>query len=268
MFANQIHVVFNAKEDKRITDPILKNPPNKLYYFTANIEATGQKDENMDYFQKNTKLLEKKIPTLEIIHRELDYTNYIQVIQEISKIIKDEREENENAEIYINVGTGSKITALASSEASKLWNCYIYYVFASKYDPSGEGPQHKGEMFIKEPITFPIKKPKPLYIKILKLFKNMLVEKYQGKEYDKSQGKYIFKKNFIDKLIEEAILQLEHENENERKRRASYYMKSKKYFEPLEDQLGYIEISDDKRNKKIRLTKTGKDILKIFKHLV
>ncbi|MGV9200407.1 MAG: DUF6293 family protein, partial [Promethearchaeia archaeon] len=139
LFASQIHIVFNAKEDKRITDPILKNPPNKLYYFTAYIEETGQKDENMEYFDKNTEILQKQIPTLKIIHRELDYTNYIHVIQEISKIIRDERAENGNSEIYINVGTGSKITSLASSEASKLWDCHIYYVFASKYDPSGEG---------------------------------------------------------------------------------------------------------------------------------
>ncbi|MGV9173204.1 MAG: DUF6293 family protein, partial [Promethearchaeia archaeon] len=238
------------------------------YYFTAYIEETGQKDENMEYFDKNTEILQKQIPTLKIIHRELDYTNYIHVIQEISKIIRDERAENGNSEIYINVGTGSKITSLASSEASKLWDCHIYYVFASKYDPSGEGPQHKGEMYVKTPITFPIKKPKPLYIEILKLIHNMIVEKYRGKEYDKSQRKFVYKKNFIDKLIEVNILQLDHKNKNKRKRRSSYYMKSKKYFEPLEKELGYINISDDRRNKKVRITDTGKEILQIFKYLI
>jgi len=30
----------------------------------------------------------------------------------------------------------------------------------------------------------------------------------------------------------------------------------------------YIKISDDKRNKKVYLTKVGKDILKIFKFLI
>lgn len=268
MFANNVHIVFNTKEDKRITDPILKSSPNKLYYFTARIEKTGQSDVNMEFFEKNINLLKKRIPTLDIIHKELDYTNYIEVIQAISRIIKEEREENDDADIYINVGTGSKITALASTEASKLWDCHIYYVYSSKYDPSGEGPQHKGEMYIKTPITFPIKKPEAIYIKVLKLIQRMITKKYKGKEYDQSQAKFVYKKNLIDELIEKNFLKLEHKNEDERKRRSSYYMKSKKFFDPLEKELSYIQISDDRRNKKVRLTPTGKQILQIFQYLI
>ncbi len=45
-------------------------------------------------------------------------------------------------------------------------------------------------------------------------------------------------------------------------------MKSTKFLEPLVNEMKYIKISDDKRNKKVYLTEVGKDILKIFKFLI
>lgn len=265
IFTKQIHIVFNSPETKRITEPLISHPPSILYYFTAFIKDTGQKDENINYLEENIEFLNEKLPQLDIVQKEVDYTNYIEVIQEISKIIKKEREENANCEIYINVGSGSKVTAIASIEASELWDCEIYYVYSTKYDPKGQGPEHKGEILIKEPLTFPIKKPKEIYINILKLIDKMINIRYNGKDYDKSKKKYIYKKNLVDKLYEEEILSLQSKNKDKRKLQASKYMKSKKYLNRLESDLNYINISDDKRNKKIYLTKTGKEVLNIFK---
>jgi len=203
---------------------------------------------------------------MEIIQKEVDYTDYIEVIQELSKIIRKEREENPNCKVYINVGSGSKITAIASVEASELWDCDIYYVYSTKYDPDGKGPEHKGKMMIKEPLTFPIKKPKQIYIDILRLIENMINQRYKDKIFNESHKKYIYKKNLVEELYVQKILTLQSKNKDERKLQASKYMKSKKYLNRLDSELNCINISDDKRNKKIYITKTGTEVLNIFKY--
>ncbi|MEJ2248317.1 MAG: DUF6293 family protein [Candidatus Lokiarchaeota archaeon] len=267
MFANKVHIVFNSNEEKRITEPILRHIPNKLYYFTAFIKDTGQKDENMEFFERNIKLLKEKIPSLEIIQDEIDYTNYIEIIQKISKIIKKETENGKESEIFINVSSGSKITAIASVEASKLWKCKIYYIYSTQYDPQGEGPAHKGKMIIKTPITFPTQKPDKIYIDILKLIDDMIKKRYKNKPYNKELGKFIYKKDLVENLFDNDLLTLLTKNKNDRKRQSSKYMKSRKYLEELEDILKCIRVSDERRNKKVFITETGQEVLKIFKFL-
>ncbi len=266
MFGKQIHIVYNSRENARITEPLLIHQPHKVYYFTAIIRETGQKDVNLSYFEENCKLLEKTLPNLKIIPKELDYTNYLEIIQELSKIIKKEREENPHSEIYINVSSGSKITAIASIEAGNLWDCNIYYVYSTEYNPSIEGPEHKGEMIIKTPMTFPIKKPKEIYIKILRLIHRLIEERYKDKKFDKNTPKFIYKKDLISKLFERKLITLQKKNKNERKLQASKYMKSQKYIDALKRELRYIKISNDKRNKKVFLTDFGKEVLEIFKY--
>jgi hypothetical protein len=208
------------------------------------------------------------LPQLEIIRKEVDYTNYIQIIQKLSKIIKDEREEDPNTRIFINVASGSKITAIASIEASKLWDCDVYYVYSTKYDPSGEGPVHKGEMKIKTPITFPIKKPDKKIIEILQFIQELIKERYKRKPSDESIRKFIYKKNLIEQLFDQKLITLINKNPEERKLQASKYMKARKYLKPMDQELDFIDISDDKRNKKVYLTDQGKELLQIFKYQI
>ncbi|MFW9882071.1 MAG: DUF6293 family protein [Candidatus Thorarchaeota archaeon] len=268
MFSPQIHITFNCEEEERITKPIIENPPNKLYIFIAFIKKSQEKDINMHFYEKNIKLLKEKIPLLEIITKEVDYTDYIEIIQELSKIIKSEREENANCKIFINVSTGSKMASLASAEASKLWNCELYYVHSSKYDPHGGGPRHKGEFYIFKPITFPIEKPKKTFIRTLKLIENLITRKYQDKIYDQTKEKFVYMKYLIQELEENGYIELDSKHKEPSSLKSALYMKSRNFLEPLVNELKYIKISDDKRNKKVYLAPIGKDILEIFKFLI
>ena len=159
----------------------------------------------MRYYDSNTEYLKNNIPNLEVEQREVDYTNYIEIIQEISKIVKQEREVNPNCKIYVNVSSGSKMTALASVEASKIWDLDIYYVYASEYDPDSNGPLHKGDMYMMIPITFPIEKPEKRIIQIIKLIDEMIDTKYSRKEYDQSKRKFMYKKDYKDESRTEEI---------------------------------------------------------------
>lgn len=258
MFEPQIHIVYNSEEEKRITDPLIQAKPNKLYYFKAdpNKQISAQKYEK--YFLKNYEILKKNIPGIEIVPKELNFTDYFQIIQEISGIIKEERENNENCKIYINIGAGSKLTAIASIEAAKIWNLKTYYVYSQEVHPE-KGPKHTGEMKIEYIEGFPIQKPPDVLIMVMKVIEEMM----EG-------GKtFVFKKYLLNKLKDKGLLQLITENPDSKKNKSSEYMAlNQRYLNPLEKQLKYIKISDDKRNKKITPTEEGKNILKIFKYFI
>lgn len=268
MFSSQVHVVFNSDEDSRITKPIINANPNKLYYFKAYIKATDQGDQNIEFYESNIKEFREKLPNLEIVEKTIDYTDYIEIIQELSKIIKNERANDPECKIYFNVGSGSKMTSLACSEAAKLWKCKIYYVHSTLYDPRGSGGAHKGKIIVKEPITFPIQKPDKEVIEMLKCLENSITERYEKKDINPDQ-KFIYKKELVDILEEKGFLNIESKNKNPRKYRSSLYMSfNHRVADKLEEEFNYIRISDDKRNQKVFITDTGEQILKIFRYLI
>ncbi|TXT67025.1 MAG: hypothetical protein BAJALOKI1v1_210027 [Promethearchaeota archaeon] len=266
LFEKQIHIIFNFKERLRVMGPLLQHQPHKLYYFTAIIKDPNQKEIHLSYFNQNCSELEQKLPNLEIFSKEIDYTDYFKIIQELSKIIKRERQENSNSKIFINISTGSHITTLASIEASKLWNCNIYYASSTEYRPYDEEFDHNGEIRVQTPLIFPIQKPKEKYIRILQLIEKMIEERDIQKDYNSSDHKFVYKKELILKLFETSLLALQKNNKNTRKRLASQYMKSQKYLQPMDKELKVIKISKEKRNKKIRLTDKGKNLLEIFRY--
>jgi hypothetical protein len=270
IFSPIVHIIFNCPETGRITEPILQNPPHKIYYFTAFIKKTKQKDVYLQYMEDNIKTIQTHIPAITIIQQPIDYVDYIEIIQQISKIVKKEREENPNVTIYINISSGSKITAIASIEAAKIWDLEDYYVYSSKYQYDG-GPMHTGDYYIEKPETFPTQRPDKNHIQTLKLIETMLIRKYNGKALleDKlvSDEKFVYFKELIRELEFANIIDLERKNKEASKQKSALYMKAKDFLDPLEKTLGYITISKDKRNRKVYLTNKGEILTKIFRYL-
>ncbi len=260
-----VHIVFNCRETDRLTSNILGNHPDVVYFFTAYIKATGQKDIYMDFYKKNKEILQKSIPSLRIITKELDYTNNIEIIQEISKVIKFERELNPNVSIHINVGTGSKITAIASYTASQLWNCNMHYLHSEKYDPEHEGPAHKGKIITTDLTIFPIIRPKKNLILCIRL----LADYFEKSRLCDKNDKFIYYKELVELLYNQGILIIKNKNSDERKfQQAKYMTAMKRYFIPLENKWDFIKVSDNSRNKKVYLSKKGKDIAEMFKYYI
>jgi len=258
IFEPQIHIVFNADEKERITFPIITSKPNKLYYFKADPSKLNAADMYESFYRKNFEVLKKEIPTLEIITNLIDYIDYFQIIQEISKVISNEREQNPNCKIYINISAGSKLTAIASIEAARIWDLETYYIYSQEISFGG-GPKHSGEMKILSIKGFPIQKPREDLIKVLKVIEKIMAG---GK-------KFVYKKYLLNVLKDEGLLQLITENPDLKKNKSSEYMAlNQRYLNPLEKAWKFIKISDDKRNKKIFLTDEGKEILKIFKYYI
>ena len=207
---------------------------------------------------KNT-LEENKI---EVVQKGVNIHDYIDVIQNISKVIKSERGNDPRTEIFINLSVGTKITAIAAMDACRFWDCIPYYVVPEHYISEKEVTKDtialsSGEMEIFEPPTFKLTKPQPILIEALKIIEE--------------KGTGIHKKEFRKKLLARNMLKIQKKYDNPRdpkKLSAEYMAMNQQFIFPLRNNWGYIEVSDAKRNQKITLTDTGVEALQIFKYFI
>lgn len=213
----------------------------------------------MNQYYEIKKQLQKY--NIKVIQKGINLLNYIEIIQNISKIIRDERKNNPNTEILINLSVGTNITSIAAMDACRFWECTPYYVIGEKYIPQNEITKEtrslsSGKMDVFAPPVFKIIKPKPNHIEALKI----IAERKTG----------IYKKNFRKELLRKNLLviQKKYDKPNDPKRLSAEYMAmNQQYIYPLRDTWKYIKISDAKRNQKIILTKNGEEIVQIFHYL-
>ncbi len=205
------------------------------------------------------KLEENKI---EVVQKGINIHDYIDVIQNISKVIKGERDNDPGTEIFINLSVGTKITAIAAMDACRFWDCIPYYVVPERYISEKEVTRDtialsSGEMEIFEPPSFKLNKPQPILIDALKIIEE--------------KGTGIHKKEFRKKLLARKMLKIQKKYDNPRdpkKLSAEYMAMNQQFIFPLRDNWNYIEVSDEKRNQKITLTDTGVEALQIFKYFI
>ena len=115
----------------------------------------------------------------------------------------------------------------------------------------------KGIKDIFSPPQFEIVKPEANLIQALKILAS-------------SKKDWMYKKDFKKKLQEKKILKIlktYNDPRDPKKKSAEYMALNQQYIIPLRDKWKYIEQSNDKRNKKITITKMGYEILEIFKYL-
>lgn len=198
---------------------------------------------------------------IEIVRIGIDLHNYTNIIQNVSLIIKNERESNFETKFFVNLSVGTKITAIAAMDACRFWDCTPYYVIGEHYIPEKAISKKTqalsyGKMEIFIPPVFQLLKPESPLIEALKI----VAEKKTG----------IYKKDFRKKLLAKNLLTIQknYEFANDPKKLSAEYMAmNQQYIYPLRDTWNYIQISDAKRNQKITLTELGEETVQIFKYL-
>ncbi|NVM28578.1 MAG: hypothetical protein HWN65_07020 [Candidatus Helarchaeota archaeon] len=255
-YINRIHIAFQGPEVERISYPIIQIKADRAYIFIF-------QDESTEKFIKQYHLIEKQLKesNIEVVQKGVNIHNYIEIIQNISKIIKSEREENPNTEIFINLSVGTKLTAIAAMDACRFWDCIPYYVIAEHYISELEVTKNtialsSGKMEIFQPPIFKLNKPKPNIIEALKI----IAVKEGG----------IHKKEFRKKLLAKNLLKIQKKYDDPKdpnKLSAEYMAMNHQYLKPLQDEWEYIHVSDARRNQKITLTELGEEAVQIFKYL-
>lgn len=261
-FGDRVFVFFLADEVDRITKPIIRANPDRVYCFIYNSESY---DENFEkHYPKIEEQLKNFNEKIEIQKEYIDFVNYYQIIQRISELIKREREKNEKTEVILHCGTGSKISAIALSDASRLWGAQAIYVYSKDYNPNRE-IKHKGEMLMFQPPIFPIKKPKWKLIETIRILDTMILENQRNERYSGTDEDYVMKKALQEELLQRKIFTTSGSN-NPRNRRSRNQMALKqKILDPLEEG-NYIKLRKHSRSKKVYLTDEGIRIAKIFKN--
>ncbi len=255
----KIHITYNAQEKKRITGPILSDGPNVLYYISHSGEI---EDIFLNHKKMNLEMIRKNLKDCKIIENKVDYVNYYDIIANLAKIISSENIKSKDEEILftINMGTGSKMVAIANIDAHRLWdNIKLIYPYSLDYDPSAEST-HSGIMYSAEPPEFKFNKPSIELIKAMQvLYWLMLHDKFE-RERD-----YILQRNWQDAIFHKYKIRTVKKNENPRVLDTSEKMSlNRSIIYPLTDKWKFIYREKQGRDYKIYFTDAGLKMVRVF----
>ena len=236
----RIHIVPVGYDSTRITEPIISQKADRVYF----VRHEGDK-EHSQYFQFIKKELAKK-KDLEIHEEFVNIWDLFQCIKKFKEIVNLEQKNH----IYINVSTGSKITAIAGMITAMLTeNVEPYYVH-KEYSSQNTKRDIKKEVInetVKLPV-FEINQPPKDYLTTLQL----LSEKEKMK-----------KSELIKRLEDKKIIQ-------QKDKEKSFFSEHAKHsqlrsiLDPMERNWEFIEIEGKGKKSRIKITRQGDYALKIF----
>ena len=251
MNQKKIHIVYNCKEHDRIINPILEESPDKIYYF----HHDGQNsDIYMEQYSNNISILREKRPNVEIIKDSVDYVDYYNIIAKLAEIISD----NKKSKITINMGTGSKMVALANMDAYRLWNIEIIYPYSLNYDPTNESA-HSGDIKSAELPKFEFRTPPPKLIRVMQvIYWLMTHDRYDHEKHNVRQKE--IQEFYFDKFKVEQVPY----NSNPRDYDSSQKIKLRRRLDQLVKDWGLIYFTKQGRANYIHFTEQGLRMIRVL----
>ena len=163
----RVHIAPIGRHLERIVEPLITLKADRVYLISYS------EDDKAAEFLKQTKQILKK-NNIEVKTEFTDIWNLTSCIETFQKIIQNEKDN----QVFFNVSTGTKITAIAGMISCMIEGIQPYYAKA-KY-PSVEFPKKINLKEINEIVSLPtfiIEKPKKESIEILKLVENQELSK-------------------------------------------------------------------------------------------
>lgn len=272
----RIHICVVGFELDRVSKAAIVKKADKVYLISQ-----AKNDKGKRYLEENKKLLEKEgIPvSIELVESISDLSNLLSAIK---KIIKEQAKENF---IYINISSGSTLSAIAGTISSMMLekdrNIIPYYVKPKRYfEDFGEDNKRKlkkafngleprsiGVKEINEIPTFPMRLPtKDLIIILEYLQSNNSVTKKDLIDFSKQNDylKEIRNQNryLAGKIKEKSKIGEADEKVNESKQKArDYAWLDQNIISKLKDEWNLIDIEKIGKFTCIRLNDKGKKML-------
>lgn len=236
---NRVHIIPVGYEYKRIVRPAEEFRADRVVLLGHEEDKEGDKGE--EHLRDVVAALENQ--DIEIEPRECNIFNLYSSMGAIAEAIS----EHEGDEVYVNVSTGSKVTAIASMIASMVLECTPYYVRAKDYENDPDDIRRVTEL-----PTYPIDAPDSEQVDVLHF-----IDKYSKQEGPPTKGDVI---HFSEHL------NLEYISRNVAGK-GKYRLLDTHIVEPLKGR-GYIAESKAGRNKILTLTEEGQAALEAFRWLV
>lgn len=255
----KIHITYNAQEKKRITDPILSDEPNVLYYICHHGE---NEDVFLDYKKLNIETIKENLKNCKIIEKDVNFIDYYDIISNLANIISSEIVKSKDEEIFftINMGTGSKMVAIANIDANRLWdNIKLIYPYSLDYDPSAEST-HSGIMYSAEPPEFKFNKPTIELIKAMQILYWLM----KHDKFDRERN-FVLQRDWQEAIFNKYKIRTVKKNENSRDRDTSEKMSlNRAIINPLTVKWKFIYREKQGRDYKIYFTDAGNKMVRVF----
>jgi hypothetical protein len=251
----KIHIVYNAKEERRILSPIFREKPDIIYYF-------HHEGDNVDINEpsriRNLIEIRKKLPECTIIEDAVSYVDYYAVIGKLARIFS--QEQDQDTQITINLGTGSKMVALANNDAHRLWGGRLTYPYSLDYDPSGKST-HTGKIRAAQLPNLEFRTPTIHLIKALQILYWLMTHDRHGRE----DRNFVVQKEWQTAIYETYHIHSVLNNPDPRRKGSSQITSLNRIFVvPLRDIWKYITQTKVGRGYHIYFTDNGLKVAKIF----
>lgn len=235
----RVHIAPLGFEIDRIIIPLEQTKADRLWIISNENRAV---DQSAPYLEKIEKKCKKIGVEIKIAYA--DRLNLFKTIKSIKDIIEQEK----NNYIYVNVGSGSKIQAIACMMACMILKEYDnlkpFYAEPEKYAAFEGKQQSFGIKNIASLPTYEIQIPKPKLLEALKII-------------SEHENQKITKKEMARIADEKKIITVNAEKENYSQ--ARFASLDKNIIAPLENEWKFIEIEKIGRNRWIKITQEGKN---------
>ena len=215
---------------------------DKVYFVRV-----SEDDNASAYYDKIISDLKSNYPHIEIKQEFVDVWNLYDCIEKFREIIQKEKEN----QTFINLSSGTKITAIAGMLSCMLWDAKPYYAKVS-YPISPKIKELPSEQVDPDPDILPVYdiiKPKNEYMLVISYLEN-------------NSGR-LTKSELITKLKEEEIIKPIGVSEDKFKGPAKH-SQLRSILKPMENDWNYVETIGTGKRSQVVLTEQGRNALRIF----
>ncbi len=234
----RIHIVPIGYDTTRVTEPLISKKADRAYF----IRHSG--DEESSYYDYIKRELDGK--GIEIREEFVDIWNLFECIQKFKEIVSRDHGNH----FYVNVSTGSKITAMAGMLTSMLTSDVEPYYVHIVYSPQKIKKEIKGDTVKKssELPVFGINQPPEEYLAVLGLL-------------DEQEG--MKKSRLIESLEEQRIIEQRDTSKTEFSEHAKH-SQLRAMLDPMERVWKFVKIEGKGKKSRVRRTPQGSFALEMF----
>ncbi len=244
MSANlRVHIAPVGFEFRRVTEPLIGMQADKVYLVTFEANDKAQK-----FYSSVKKELADNYKHIRVEEVFVKIWDLYACLEAYRVILLKERDAGNH--VYVNVSTGTKVTAMAGMLSCMLWGASPYYAQVS-YPPSSYAEVPPTE-YVRDSEVFPvyeIKKPKPEHLLVLEMLSGT--------------GGKARKAKLIDELESKGIIRLRDETKDELTE-AAKHSQLRAILDPMENEWQFIRVESSGRRSEVFITDKGATALKIF----
>jgi hypothetical protein len=206
----------------------------------------SEDDDASKFFVQINKELAQKYRHIKVEEVFIDIWDLYACIEKFREIILTEKGNH----VYMNVSTGTKITAMAGMLACMLWGATPYYARVSYPSPKPAIDLHTEH--VEEPDILPvydINKPRPEFMLVLSIIEQ--------------NGGHVRKARLIEKLEELSVISIRDERKTELSE-AAKHSQLRAILDPMGSEWKYVTVEARGRRSEVTITEQGRAALKIF----